>query len=112
MYSKENSKVHNRKKYRIKSPVRFITFLVIVIGITVGAFGMISGLYTATALDKQIRDHIVIEVAAGDTVWDIAYEYKSTDTDTREAVYEICKENQIKDGHIEEGMKLSIPMNL
>lgn len=102
----------NRRKYRIKSPARFITFLVIVIGITVGAFSMISGLYTATALDKQPQDNIIVEVAAGDTIWDIAYEYKSTDKDTREAVYEICQENDLKDGYIQEGMKLSIPVSL
>ena len=107
---RNNSK--GRKKYRIKSPVRFTVFLVIVVGLTVGAFGMISGLYPATALDSQPKDKIVVEVASGDTVWDIAYEYKSTNKDTREAVYEICRENNLKDGYIEEGMKLNIPVSL
>ena len=42
----------NTKKYRIKSNFRFITFIVIVLGLAVGAFGYITGSNEAIALDQ------------------------------------------------------------
>ena len=102
------------KRYRIKSNFRFITFLVIVMGIAIGAFGFITGSNEAIALDipKDSVTPIKIEVTAGDTVWDIAEHFKSDDTDTRKAVYEICQANDIPDGSIQSGMILTIPENL
>ena len=102
------------KRYRIKSNFRFITFLVIVLGIAIGAFGFITGSNEAIALDipKDSVTPIKIEVTAGDTVWDIAEHFKSDDTDTRKAVYEICQANDIPDGSIQSGMILTIPENL
>lgn len=99
------------KKYRIKSKFRFITFLVIVIGFTFGMFGFATGMNFSTALENHSNDK-QIEVCAGDTLWDIAGEFKSNDTDIREAVYDICRVNDIKDGSIQEGMILSIPQSL
>ncbi|MCF0144346.1 MAG: LysM peptidoglycan-binding domain-containing protein [Firmicutes bacterium] len=101
----------SNKKYRIKSKFRFITFMVIAIGLTVGAFGYISGMGVSTALTDKPAP-IQVEVCAGDTLWDIANEYKSTDKDVREAVYEICQANDIKDGYVEAGMIIDIPQNL
>ena len=99
------------KRYRIKSNFRFITFLVIVLGIAIGAFGFITGSNEAIALDIP-KDSVTVEVTAGDTVWDIAEHFKSDDTDTRKAVYEICQANNIPDGSIQSGMILTIPENL
>lgn len=101
----------SNKKYRIKSPFRFISFIVIVVGLVVGAFGYFTGFGISTALAKP-SDQITVEVVSGDTIWDIAYQYKSTGKDVRKAVYEICQANDIEDGHIEDGMILEIPQNL
>ncbi|MDO4176699.1 MAG: LysM peptidoglycan-binding domain-containing protein [Bacillota bacterium] len=101
----------SNKKYRIKSPFRFITFLVIVAGLIIGAFGYVTGFDVSTALAKP-SDQITVEVVPGDTLWDIAYQYKSSDKDVRKAVYEICQANDIEDGHIEAGMILEIPQSL
>ena len=101
----------NSKRYRIKSKFRFITFIIIVVGLSLGLFGYITGFDISNALTEPV-DKTTIEVAAGDTVWDIASEFKSSNKDVREAVYEICDENNIKDGHIEAGMTLSIPQSL
>ena len=112
--ARRNSHRKAHRKYRIKSNFRFITFLVIVMGIAIGAFGFITGSNEAIALDipKDPVTPITIEVTAGDTVWDIAEHFKSDDTDTRKAVYEICQANNIPDGSIQSGMILTIPENL
>ena len=111
-HRRSHRKAHRR--YRIKSNFRFITFIVIVLGIAIGAFGFITGSNEAIALDipKDPVTPITIEVTAGDTVWDIAEHFKSDDKDTREAVYEICQANNIPDGSIQSGMILTIPENL
>lgn len=103
-------KKHNRK-YRIKSPFRFVTFLIIVAGLIIGVFGYFTGFDVSTALTKP-SDQITVEIVSGDTLWDIAYQYKSSNKDVRQAVYEICQANDIKDGHIEDGMILEIPQSL
>lgn len=101
----------SNKKYRIKSKFRFVTFMIIVIGLAVGAIGYFSGYGISTALTDPYSE-VKVEVVSGDTVWDIAYEYKSSDKDIRKAVYEICQANELDDGHIEEGMTLTIPQSL
>lgn len=106
-----NAMRRNHRKYRIKSPFRFVTFLVIVAGLIVGVFGYVTGFDVSTALAKP-SDQITVKVVSGDTLWDIAYEFKSSDKDVRKAVYEICQANNIEDGHIEDGMILEIPQSL
>ena len=101
----------SHKKYRIKSKFRFITFLVIVIGIAFGTFGYVTGFDVSTALE-QPEDQITIEVADGDTVWEIARHFKSDDMDIRKAVFKICKANDLQDGQISAGMILTIPEDL
>lgn len=107
---------HNRnarKRYRIKSNFRFVTFLVVVLGLAIGAFGFITGSNQVIALEtSQAPEPITIEVTDGDTVWDIANHFKSDDKEIRKAVYEICQANNIPDGSIQSGMILTIPENL
>ena len=112
--ARRNSHRRSHRRYRIKSNFRFITFIVIVLGLAIGAFGFITGSNEAIALDvpNDPVTPITIEVTAGDTVWDIAEHFKSDDTDTRKAVYEICQANDIPDGSIQSGMILTIPENL
>ena len=99
------------KRYRIKSKFRFITFVVIVLGLAVGAFGYFTGFDVSTALE-QPGEPITVEVTAGDTVWDIADHVKSDGMDIRKAVYEICEANDLQDAQIHAGMVLTIPENL
>lgn len=107
--SKANRKTN--KRYRIKSKFRFIAFIVVILGITIGAYGYMTGSNEAIALDIP-QEPVTMEVTAGDTVWDIANHFKSDKKDTREAVYEICQANDIQDGMIESGMILTIPEDL
>lgn len=101
---------HRRKKYRIKSKFRFITSLVIMAGLFLGIFGAITGINVSTALTQPQYEQVCI--SSGDTLWKIANEYKGENTDTRKAVYEICKVNDIEASDLQPGMVISIPENL
>ncbi len=101
----------SKKKYRIKSPFRFVMFVVIILGLAIGAFGYISESNVSTALE-QPEEQITVEVTAGDTVWDIAKHFAGNGTDIRKAVYEICEANDLQDAQIHSGMTLTIPENL
>ncbi|MBQ0078291.1 MAG: LysM peptidoglycan-binding domain-containing protein [Eubacterium sp.] len=99
-----------KKRYRIKSPIRFITSMVIIIGLIVGIGSAVMGLNDSVALTKH--ETVSEYVDAGETLWSIAKEYKSEKTDTREAVYEICKINNIKADDLQVGMIIQIPDNI
>ncbi|MDD6311172.1 MAG: LysM peptidoglycan-binding domain-containing protein [Firmicutes bacterium] len=111
MNTKNNRNNNKVKRYKVKSKFRFITFIVIVMCMCVGVFGFITGIGDSTALTKP-ADNQTVEILAGDTLWDIANEFKSDDTDTREAVYEICKLNNIKADDLVPGMILEVPQDL
>ncbi len=99
-----------RKRYRIKSKFRFITSMVIILCMIVGAVSLITGTYKSLALTKD--QYAQVEVSYGDTLWAIANEYKSENTDTRRAVFEICKANDIEATDLVPGMVISVPMEL
>lgn len=104
----ENRKTN--KKYRIKSKFRFITSLVIVLGLCVGLLGFVTGLNTSTAVTNNGCTEI--EICTGDTLWEIAENIKTKDMDTRQVVYEICKENGIQADDIQPGMIIKVPQYL
>lgn len=99
-----------RKKYRIKSKFRFITSVVIMAGLMIGIIGAVSGLNVSRALTET--KYKEVQICYGDTLWDIANTYKSDDTDTRKAVFEICKANDIEASDLEPGMTISVPEDL
>lgn len=100
----------SRKKYRIKSKFRFITSLIIMIGLLVGGINLITRMDKSFALTQP--QFTEVEVCYGDTLWDIANTYKSDDTDTRRAVFEICKANDIEASDLTPGMVISVPQYL
>ena len=106
-YNREVQRMKTNKKYRIKSKFRFITSLVVVLGLCVGLFGFITGLNTSTAVTRNTCTEV--EICAGDTLWDIAENVKTRDMDTREVVYQICEENGIDAGDIQPGMIIRVP---
>ena len=99
-----------RKKYRITSKFRFITSMIIMIGLCVAGFTALTGLNTSVALTKQT--YTEVQVSSGDTLWTIANAYKDESTDTRKAVYEICQINDIEASDLHPGMTLAIPEDL
>ena len=103
-------RAQRRKKYRITSKFRFITSIIMMTSLAIGIFGAVSGLNISRAITKP--QYTQVEVCYGDTLWDIANTYKSEDTDTRRAVFEICKINDIEASDLSPGMTISIPESL
>ena len=103
-------RAQRRKKYRITSKFRFITSIIIMTSLAIGIFGAVSGLNVSRAITKP--QYTQVEVCYGDTLWDIANTYKSEETDTRRAVFEICKINDIEASDLSPGMTISIPESL
>lgn len=102
---------HRRKRYRIKSKARFITSIIIMLGFIISGFIFVSGLIVNEASAKEVIN-TTVRIAYGDTLWDIANEYKSEDTDTRRAVYEICELNDIDASELKPDMSILIPGNI
>lgn len=99
-----------RKKYRITSKFRFIITIMISFTLLVTGFNAMTGSDTSTALTKP--QYTQVKVASGDTLWDLANQYKSADTDTRKAVYEICRINEIDASDMKPEMVILIPEDL
>ena len=99
-----------RKRTVIKSKGRFITFVVFMV---VMLAGIMTFAWNMTSSVDAIEDSNfkTIEVGYGDTLWDIAALNKSEDTDIRQAVYAICKENDITASDLQPGMKIVIPID-
>lgn len=98
------------KHYRIVSTPRFITFLVICALIIIYATAMISGAYNAQGLTEQT--YTTVTVGEGDTLWEIATEYGSPETDVRNTIGTICQINSITASDLRPGDILLVPETL
>lgn len=101
---------NTRVRVRIRSKFRFITFLIIVLGLTVGMFGFVTGMNESTA--SMTQDYTSITVDVGDTLWDIANSVNHKNTDTRIIVHAICQLNDIQAGDLQPGMVLTVPTDM
>jgi len=100
--------VNTKKRYRIKSRVRFFTFVLVMMLLTVTAANTLLGLNNA---EGQTKDQFtVVEVIYGDTIWDIAREHMSDDMDLRDAVHVIMSVNNITAEELQPGQTLKIPV--
>ena len=96
------------KHNRIKSEGRFILFLLTVMILLVVLSNTLLGLSNADGMTKE--SYMIIEVKAGDTLWNIARTYMGTKEDIRKSVYRLEKLNGLKAGDLVPGMELSIPL--
>lgn len=90
-------KVTDMKKFK-----KFMFFTILLISTC-----MFTLIFTINAYSKDIPQYDYVVVAEGDTLWTIASNY-STDGDIRELIYEISKENNIKNAIIHPGDKIRI----
>ena len=97
-----------RRKYRIKSRLRFTIFIVILLLMTVTAANAVLGFYNADGLTEQ--EYMQIQVESGDTLWSIADEYMPDDMDRRESVHIISSANDINASQLYPGQILDIPV--
>ena len=100
--------MNNKKRYRIKSRVRFFSFVLVMMLLTVTAANTVLGLNNA---EGQTKDQfMVVEVCYGDTIWEIAQENLSEDMDLRDAVHIIMSVNNISAEELQPGQTLKIPV--
>ena len=104
----------NRKRRRnhhrhIVNRIRYTAFLVAIILIVSMAGGMMLGTVNAEGSSKTTYEMITVQY--GDTLWQIAEDYKPADKDTRDFMYEICDYNKISAGEIYQGQNLMIPVS-
>ena len=114
-YTRPSSKRENgrpyrsrRKAYRICSKRRFAGFLLIII-----AAAFLAGFAFA---EKPVRAaappvYAEVEIRAGDTLWQIAAEYKRDDADIRRFIYDIRQINDIRADELQPGRMILIPVS-
>jgi LysM repeat protein len=100
--------MRSKKRIRIKSRVRFFAFVLVMMLLSVTAVNTVLGFNDAEGQTKE--RFTVVEVAYGDTIWDIAQEYLSDDMDVREAVHLIMSINHITAEELQPGQSLKIPV--
>lgn len=98
-----------RTQYRITSRARFTIFVAIMIILLTSIANIALGLGTADS--ATVTEYQSIEVSYGDTLWSIAGAYMSDDySDIREAVYKLCKINDITADQLYVGMTIQVPI--
>ena len=99
---------NSKKKYRIKSRIRFFAFVLVMMLMTVTAANTMLGLNNAEGQTKD--QYIMVDVSYGDTIWDIAKEHLAKDMDLRYAVHMIMSVNNISAEELQPGQTLKIPV--
>lgn len=87
--------------YRLKNKKRFFTICAV-------ALICFVALFTQIRADEPEQYRLVV-VQAGDTLWEIAEEYKPEQMDTRKFMNRIKKANHMSSGAVYENQTLSIP---
>lgn len=97
------------KKYKIVNKNRFYTFITLLFILSVIILSIFTtSLRAHSRILKQNYKELV--VYPGDTLWDIALEYKPSDYDVRDMVYQIKEFNNMETSYIIPGEVLKIPM--
>ena len=102
----------DRVRYRrnhVVNRFRFTVFLAAVI-LTVGMIGGIM-IGSFDAEGSSITAYEEITIQNGDTLWEIAQNYKPADQAIRDFIYEICDYNNISAGEIYQGQNIMIPIS-
>ena len=111
-----NPQIRTRKKYRIKSKFRFITSMIIMIGLLVGGISLITGMNKSFALTQP--QFTEVEVCYGDTLWEKkgeslnSFENISNSLSMIKEIDDICKANDIEASDLEPGMVIQVPEKL
>ncbi len=95
-------------KYRVVNRFRFTAFVVIMIILITCIANLLLGLNTVDG--STIQEYKTVEIVYGDTLWDIAGRYMPSDMDRQEAVYKLCKINDINASQLYAGMTIQVPI--
>jgi LysM domain. len=93
----------------IKSKGRFIVFMAVLIILAAAAVN-----FAFNSIDVRAENHpsyVTVQVSDGDTLWSIAEQYMSDTNDTREAVYDIQKANNMSgNDNLTVGSTIKVPV--
>lgn len=109
-YSITEANCNSRKHHwHVVNRLRFTVFMVTVLLVFGMTVGLIAGSFDAEGSSRTTYETITVQY--GDTLWDIAENYKPADRDIRDYIYEICDKNDISSGEIYQGQNLVIPVS-
>ena len=97
-----------KKKYRIKSKLRFTLFMTLMILFVLSTVGTSFGAYNSQSLTKPVYSEILVQ--SGDTLWNLAQEFGPDGKDTRFIIHEIRRINDLQADSIYPGQKILIPV--
>jgi LysM repeat protein len=102
-----NTFVIGGKRYRVKSKVRFMTFItaLIVAVVMVSGFALSGGV---SGTEKPTYESVTIK--SGDTLWSIACEHKTEDKSIRQYIADIRAINDVSPGNIHPGQIIDVPV--
>lgn len=98
------------KKYKVVNETRFLLFIVFVLYVGLISFYFLRSLKIVEDDRANITNYEEVYIANGDTVWNIALEYKPNKYDVRDMVAEIKDFNELEDLSIKPGEVLKIPV--
>ncbi len=107
-----------KKRYKVVSIPRFVTFIVLSTVLALTAIYSAGGIFWANAgTDRSSYKTVYhdadayteIIVSPGDTLWSIARDYYGSSVDKRLAVYEIRNANHMKDTSLRAGQMIRLP---
>lgn len=95
------------KNIRIKSRIRFTTFILLILLSLTCFINYVLGTFNANGY--SFNEYKTITVSSGDTLWSIAAREFNNSNDLRKVVYCIKETNNLKDENIEVGQRIKIP---
>jgi nucleoid-associated protein YgaU len=87
---------------------RFAVLLLIVAALSFLAGSALVGKPAVRAAEPLT--YVEVEIRDGDTLWQIAAEYKGERQDIRRLIYDICRINNIEAGSIQAGRMILVPV--
>ena len=101
-----------KKRYKIASLHRFVTFLAIFTALIVMLLFVMSDLVSSEGLSEIEYRNVFVE--PGDTIWSIASESRNDnpDTDIREIISHISDVNNISASQLKAGDVIQVPIGL
>ena len=96
------------KRYKVINKTRFYMFVIVVVYISFSAFTFFKSFSNAEKISSLQFEEVCVK--EGDTIWDIALEYKAGKNDIRDTVAEIRTFNEIDDLIIKPGDLIKIPL--
>lgn len=103
-----------KRKYYPKNGFkhRFLASLYIVVFMMFSIVALNGYLGNSSSVGATTNEYTTVTVSKGDTILQIASDYKSEESNLRQAIYEICKINNINGEVLKPGTKLKIPKSL